>query len=100
MRQLMNIMRHWIAIPVAGFMVLLLGFGCATKPSKPAPVPPPAAAAPVPPPVQPPTNTPPVAVAPPAAATPAVYVPDMSHVAQPLPDGIIAWDELMKSTDA
>jgi mono/diheme cytochrome c family protein len=29
-----------------------------------------------------------------------VYVPDISHANEPLPDGIIAWDELMKSTDA
>jgi mono/diheme cytochrome c family protein len=34
------------------------------------------------------------------ATTPPVYVPDMSHVGEPLPDGILAWDNLMKSTDA
>ena len=32
--------------------------------------------------------------------TPPVYVPDVSHANDPLPDGILAWDELSKSTDA
>jgi len=30
------------------------------------------------------------------AATPAVYVPDTSHQNEPLPDGWLAWDNLMK----
>ena len=29
-----------------------------------------------------------------------VYVPDISHANEPLPDGVIAWDDLMKVTDA
>jgi len=32
-------------------------------------------------------------------ATPAVYVPDSTHANDPLPDGVLAWDELSKSTD-
>ncbi len=32
--------------------------------------------------------------------TPPVYVPNISHANDPLPDGIFAWDELSKSTDA
>jgi mono/diheme cytochrome c family protein len=36
----------------------------------------------------------------PVTTTPPVYVPDMSHANGPLPDGVLAWDELMKSTDA
>ena len=32
--------------------------------------------------------------------TPPVYAPDLSHANEPLPDGILAWDELSKSTDA
>ncbi len=32
--------------------------------------------------------------------TPPVYVPNLSHVNGPLPDGILAWDEISKSTDA
>jgi len=32
--------------------------------------------------------------------TPPVYVPDISHANEPLPDGVLAWDELTKSTDA
>jgi mono/diheme cytochrome c family protein len=32
--------------------------------------------------------------------TPPVYVPDTSHANGPLPDGILAWDEISKSTDA
>jgi len=32
-------------------------------------------------------------------STPPVYVPDLSHVNDPLPDGVFAWDELSKSTD-
>jgi len=35
-----------------------------------------------------------------ATTTPtAVYVPDLSHANGPLPDGILAWDELLKSVD-
>ena len=41
---------------------------------------------------QPSTNT--------IVTTPPVYVPDISHANDPLPDGILAWDELSKSTDA
>ena len=32
--------------------------------------------------------------------TPPVYVPDLSHANQPMPDGVLAWDELTKSMDA
>jgi mono/diheme cytochrome c family protein len=54
--------------------------------------------APAPPPIQEavPTNQP----VPTAVTTPPVYVPDISHANDPLPDGIFAWDELSKSTDA
>jgi mono/diheme cytochrome c family protein len=31
--------------------------------------------------------------------TPPVYVPNISHANDPLPDGILAWDEISKSTD-
>jgi mono/diheme cytochrome c family protein len=41
---------------------------------------------------QPATNT--------IVTTPPVYAPDMSHANDPLPDGILAWDELSKATDA
>jgi mono/diheme cytochrome c family protein len=34
-----------------------------------------------------------------AVATAAVYVPDYSHANEPLPDGVFAWDALMKTTD-
>jgi len=34
------------------------------------------------------------------ATTPAVYVPDVSHAEDPLPDGVLAWDEISKATDA
>jgi cytochrome c553 len=33
-------------------------------------------------------------------STPPIYVPDISHSNDPLPDGILAWDELSKATDA
>jgi mono/diheme cytochrome c family protein len=33
------------------------------------------------------------------ATTPAVYVPDMSHAHEPLPDGVLVWDATSKSTD-
>jgi mono/diheme cytochrome c family protein len=35
-----------------------------------------------------------------AASTPAVYVPDLSHAADPLPDGVLVFDDLMKAVDA
>jgi mono/diheme cytochrome c family protein len=34
------------------------------------------------------------------ATTPPVYVPDLSHANDPMPDGVLAWDELTKATDA
>jgi len=36
----------------------------------------------------------------PIVTTPPVYVPDISHVNDPLPDGVLAWDDLSKATDA
>jgi mono/diheme cytochrome c family protein len=39
-----------------------------------------------------PTNT--------VATTPAVYVPDLTHAAGPLPDGVLAWDNILHATDA
>jgi mono/diheme cytochrome c family protein len=34
------------------------------------------------------------------ATTPPVYVPDMSHANDPMPDGVFAWDSLTKSVNA
>ena len=33
-------------------------------------------------------------------ATAPVYVPDYTHAGEPLPDGVLAWDELTKAVDA
>jgi cytochrome c5 len=90
----MNATRYWIAIPMLGVAVVFLAFGCATKTEKPkttAPATNNVTAVPI---VDLATNATPV------ATTPPVYVPDMSHVAEPLPDGILAWDDLIKVTDA
>lgn len=35
-----------------------------------------------------------------AVASAPVYVPDYRHASDPLPDGVLAWDALMKRTDA
>ena len=35
-----------------------------------------------------------------AVTTAPVYVPDYTHANEPLPDGVIAWDQLTKETDA
>jgi mono/diheme cytochrome c family protein len=35
-----------------------------------------------------------------AVTTAPVYVPDLSHANEPLPDGVLAWDDLTKATDA
>ena len=69
--------------------VIFLGFGCATQLGKSNP------GSPVSHPVQPATNRTPT-----AATTPAVYVPDTTHANGPLPDGVIAWDALLKAVDA
>jgi mono/diheme cytochrome c family protein len=42
----------------------------------------------------------PVNPASPVTTTPPVYVPSTSHANGPLPDGVLVWDELMKTTDA
>jgi cytochrome c5 len=91
----MNFLRHWIVIPMLGVAMLFLGFGCTTKSEPPKPVPPAATNPPLRQPVQPPTN-----VTSSVATTAPVYVPDTSHSGEPLPDGILAWDNLTKSTDA
>ena len=91
----MNSIRHWVAVSIVGAAVVFLGFGCASKAGKPKEAAPVSMTPPPPPPVQPVTNLPP-----PVAATPPVYVPNMSQANQLLPDGIIAWDDLTKSTEA
>jgi mono/diheme cytochrome c family protein len=90
----MNAIRHWIAVPIFSAVILILGFGCATKSEKPKAQAPPAVSTPAPQPVPPATNTPSM------TSTAAVYVPDLSHRGDPLPDGVLAWDELTKAVDA
>ena len=90
----MNFMRYWMAVLIGSVAVGFLGFGCSSTPETSKAVAPAATNAPLPAPAQP------AASAPPVATTPPVYVPDMSHVGEPLPDGILAWDNLMKSTEA
>lgn len=34
------------------------------------------------------------------ATTPAVYVPDMTHAGEPIPAGVLAWDNLLQAVDA
>ncbi len=41
-----------------------------------------------------------IPAAPPAASSAAIYVPDLSHVGESLPDGVFAWDSVMKSVNA
>jgi len=89
----MNAIRNWIAVPGFTIIVLFGGFGCATRSEKPGAVAQPAIIVPAP--VQPVINAPPA-----VATTPAVYVPDLTHVNDPLPDGIFAWNELTKATNA
>jgi cytochrome c553 len=80
----MNAVRQWVVVGALSLGLLGLGFGCASKLEKP--------------PGQPVTNPPAtVSVVP---ATPAVYKPDMSHANQPMPDGVFAWDEILKSVEA
>ena len=83
----MNIVRHWIVVGFLTAGVLGLGFGCASKLEKP---PGPNTAKPVPG----------VAAVSSVAATPAVYKPDTSHANEPMPDGVFAWDEILKSAEA
>ncbi len=97
----MNVIRYWVAVPLLSVAVFFLGFGCATKTEKPKPVAQTTISTPMPQPVQPAINAPPpVATTPTVAATSAVYVPDMTHANDPLPEGVFAWDELTKATDA
>jgi mono/diheme cytochrome c family protein len=35
-----------------------------------------------------------------AVNTPPVYVPDLSHASGPMPDGVLVWDDLMKTVNA
>jgi mono/diheme cytochrome c family protein len=45
-------------------------------------------------------TTPVVSNTPPTISTPPVYVPDLSHANDILPDGVLAWDEISKATNA
>ena len=85
----MNVIRHWIVVPAVGLCSLFLAFGCATKSEKSRTAVPAANSPPV-------TNAP----TPVIATSPAVYVPDMSHATDPMPDGILAWDAVTKAVDA
>jgi mono/diheme cytochrome c family protein len=87
----MKITRHWPAFFIFGIAILFLAFGCATKSQTPktnAPL----------------TNGLPAKIAPnvtpPVTSTAPVYLPDLSHVNDALPDGVFAWDELTKATNA
>jgi mono/diheme cytochrome c family protein len=64
-----------------------------------APPAPPAPPAPAPVTVPPAQPAPPVKPGPTVASKP-VFVPDYSHAGQPLPDGVFAWDSLIKALDA
>lgn len=75
----MNDVRHCVVVGVLSAGLLGLGFGCASKQEKL--------------PVKSAANLAP-------AATPAVYKPDTSHANEPMPDGVFAWDELLKSAEA
>jgi cytochrome c553 len=88
----MNFMRYGITALICSVAVCFPGFGCSSTSEKPKAVAPAAISTPPPQPV----------IAPPApvATTTPVYVPDLSHVGEPLPDGILAWDNLMKATEA
>lgn len=80
----MNAVRQWVIAGVLSVGLLGLGFGCASKSEKPAGQ---SAAKP--------TSS--VTAVP---ATPAVYKPDTSHANEPMPDGVFAWDEILKSVQA
>src|SRR5450755_1215271 len=88
----MNFMRYGITVLICSVAVCFPGFGCSSTLEKPKAAAPAAISTPPPQPV----------LAPPApvATTTPVYVPDLSHVGEPLPDGILAWDNLMKVTEA
>ena len=89
----MNFLRHPAAAAVLA--VLFLNFGCEQKPEKAV------ATAQLTNNVSAPT---PVATIPSpsnvVAISPPIYVPDISHANDPLPDGILAWDTLMQATNA
>jgi cytochrome c553 len=91
----MNAIRYWVAVPIFSVAVLFSGFGCATKSEKSDASEQTTNSASVPSPVPLAINAPP-----PVATTPPVYVPDLSHSNDPLPDGVLAWDELTKAVDA
>lgn len=89
---------------LAGLLVIFLVAACArTRQQVPLP--------PVPSGSAPAMATPPPPVAPPLPlqsvsptnqslySTPSVYVPDVSHSSEPLPDGILAWDAIQKTTN-
>ncbi len=79
----MNIVRQWVVLGVLSFALLGLVFGCASKQEKPQ--------------GQPTAN--PAASVSAVPATPAVYKPDTSHANEPMPEGVFAWDETLKSAE-
>src|SRR6516164_11654637 len=82
----MNDVRRWVVVGAFSLSVVGMGFGCASKQEKP--------------PVSSAVNSTPAVSAAPVAATPAVYKPDTSHANEPMPDGVFAWDQILKSVEA
>ena len=73
---------------------------CVYSQNPPAPAPPPVTTTTlIPAPASANTLVMPPSSPPPVVASKPVFVPDISKSTQPLPDGILAWDSLMKSTD-
>jgi cytochrome c553 len=86
----MKVTQHWSAFFIFGVAILILAFGCATKSA------PPKTNAPL-------TNDVPAKLATqvesPVTTTTPVYVPDMSHIGDALPDGLLAWDAMTKTVE-
>jgi len=93
----MKTKRPWFQVLLLVGIAFLPGFGCASKPEGSKAVFPTAKTTPPP---MAPTPLPVTTPALPVTSTTPVYVPDMSHAGQPLPEGVLAWDNLMKSTEA
>jgi len=86
------------------FLWLMIGVGCTawiscTPVKAVAPPALPAAATPPAPVSTAPVAVPPVAAAPPAGGSVPVYVPDLTHANEPLPQGVIAWNATSQAVD-
>jgi mono/diheme cytochrome c family protein len=88
----MSAFRCWLAVSACSIAIVLLGFGCATKSSEKSKPNTPAK-------TETEATTKPAQPTPPTVAASPVYVPDLSHISDPLTDKVFTWNSVSQVTN-